>query len=104
MEYETLDQNYNKEMAYREEVIKSIETTRNMIESAVEYSNTLAASIKQLDEDKYKLIEFYDIIYQRQEETERKHKDIKTVVSQQEDTIKRGGLLHSFNILDFNYI
>lgn len=60
-----------------------------MIESAAEYSTILTASIKQLENDKLKLMEFYNLIHQRQEEAEKKYKNVDDIICQQEFTIKK---------------
>lgn len=60
-----------------------------MVKSAVNYSNVLASSIRQLEEDKHRLAEFYDLIYQSQYELEEKHKNLRSIVENQDKLLQK---------------
>ena len=60
-----------------------------MVESAVHYSNILATSIKQLEDDKLKIAEFYSIIHKGQLEVEEKFKKTETLLKEQDDLIQK---------------
>lgn len=67
--------------------ISRIDTTRTIVESTVQHSNILSKSVKQLDEDKLRIAEFYELIYNRQKEIEEKYKTMEKFVKELEDLL-----------------
>ena len=64
-----------------------MDATRHIVESTTEYSNSLSKALNQLECDKLKVAEFYELINGEQKEIEKKQTELETLITEIRETI-----------------